>query len=229
MKKSKTLILFLMAAFLLLSVSTPSHAANVPDLSRQGSITVHVKDTESKAAVSGGSLTLYQVALAETEDGNYCFQYTESFKDCEIDLGDLQSERLAEELADYVKSHNIDRYDMMQVSDGKVVFNNLKLGVYLVMQEKAAEKYSALAPFVISIPLLDGESYIYDVDASPKAGTVTKHEPTTETPPTTESTPPERHSGGKLPQTGQLWWPVPILAFGGIILFAYGWKRRNDA
>lgn len=34
--------------------------------------------------------------------------------------------------------------------------------------------------------------------------------------------------GGRLPQTGQLWWPVPILAILGIALFAIGWARRNS-
>jgi hypothetical protein len=30
-------------------------------------------------------------------------------------------------------------------------------------------------------------------------------------------------SGGKLPQTGQIWWPVPVMACGGILLFSCGW------
>ena len=33
----------------------------------------------------------------------------------------------------------------------------------------------------------------------------------------------------KLPQTGLLWWPVPLLACCGLLLFLIGWKiRRND-
>ena len=32
---------------------------------------------------------------------------------------------------------------------------------------------------------------------------------------------------GKLPQTGLLWWPVPLLAGGGMALFAIGWLRRR--
>lgn len=32
----------------------------------------------------------------------------------------------------------------------------------------------------------------------------------------------------KLPQTGQIWWPVGILAVGGMILFFSGWIRRRD-
>ena len=32
---------------------------------------------------------------------------------------------------------------------------------------------------------------------------------------------------GKLPQTGLLWWPVPLLAGGGMALFLIGWLRRR--
>lgn len=36
------------------------------------------------------------------------------------------------------------------------------------------------------------------------------------------------HSGGStLPRTGQLWWPVPILALTGIAAFTVGWVRRK--
>ncbi len=34
--------------------------------------------------------------------------------------------------------------------------------------------------------------------------------------------------GETLPQTGQLWWPMPILAGAGMILFLFGYIRRRD-
>lgn len=33
--------------------------------------------------------------------------------------------------------------------------------------------------------------------------------------------------GEKLPQTGLLWWPVPLLAMGGVVLLLIGWVRRR--
>lgn len=33
----------------------------------------------------------------------------------------------------------------------------------------------------------------------------------------------------RLPQTGVLWWPVPLLACGGVLLFLMGWVRRRYA
>lgn len=41
-----------------------------------------------------------------------------------------------------------------------------------------------------------------------------------------EETTPE---GPKLPQTGQLWWPVPVLALSGMILVLLGWIRRKES
>ena len=35
-------------------------------------------------------------------------------------------------------------------------------------------------------------------------------------------------AGSKLPQTGALWWPVPLLAIGGAVLVALGWARRRS-
>ena len=31
----------------------------------------------------------------------------------------------------------------------------------------------------------------------------------------------------RLPQTGVLWWPVPLLAGSGLILFGFGWRQRT--
>lgn len=48
---------------------------------------------------------------------------------------------------------------------------------------------------------------------------------TTETPPTSTTTTAEQE---KLPQTGQLWWPVPVLGFLGIILMAVGLRINSE-
>ena len=47
----------------------------------------------------------------------------------------------------------------------------------------------------------------------------------------TETAPEEttQPSQPKLPQTGQLWWPVPILALSGFVLLVLGWLRRKES
>ena len=45
--------------------------------------------------------------------------------------------------------------------------------------------------------------------------------------PSVPVTPDKPGGGSHLPQTGQLWWPVPILALTGIVFFTVGWVRRK--
>jgi len=48
------------------------------------------------------------------------------------------------------------------------------------------------------------------------------------TPSTTGPAPtPKPNYPPVLPQTGLLWWPVPVLAVGGMLLFGLGWARRR--
>lgn len=44
-----------------------------------------------------------------------------------------------------------------------------------------------------------------------------------------ETPPPVQPPKPSLPQTGQLWWPVPLLALGGMVLFLIGWIQRRKA
>jgi len=49
------------------------------------------------------------------------------------------------------------------------------------------------------------------------------------TPGATPTPAPGGSSGGKLPQSGQLWWPVPALAALGVLLIVVGLVRRREA
>lgn len=244
MSKVQRMIPILAAVFLSCFMSVTSFAAGeLPDLNRTGSITVTVRDTESKKPVAGGSLKLYQVALVNENDGDYSFAYTDAFSGCRFKLDDIESEDLAEDLAGYAADKKLKGTKKTVNADGKVKFTGLELGLYLVTQDQTAENYSELNPFLVSVPLREDENLVYDVNASPKAGTVTK-----------ESTPPandpgtgnhkHKHSSSSsdtaptaaaavpqlatvLPQTGQLWWPVPLLAVAGILLVAAGWMKRK--
>lgn len=39
---------------------------------------------------------------------------------------------------------------------------------------------------------------------------------------------PDDHTDDKLPQTGQLWWPVPVLLLAGLVLVVVGLARRKE-
>lgn len=216
---------FLLIALLLITSALPVMAAEgeqkhiVPDLSKEGAITVNVRDTDTKKAVSGGKLAIYKVAVAKENDGDYTFEYCDEFKGLKTPLDNLENAELANTFSDYVKVNNITGTEMVVNEAGQAEFSRLACGIYLIVQIESATDYTALSPFIVSIPLLEGDEYIYDVDASPKTGTVAKNP----TKPDKPTTPDER-----IPQTGQIWWPVSVLALAGLLLVILGMKLRSD-
>lgn len=221
MNRCKNRILILLALLLCCLWPTTAFAAHeVPDLTRQGSLSVTVRDTESGKTVAGGALTLYKVGYVQVDDGDYFFAYTDGFAACGLDLGDLTGATLAEDLAAYVKAQHLSGITLPVSDEGTVVFPKLDLGLYLVVQTQTAENYTVLNPFLVTIPLheVDADGYVYDVNAAPKAGTVTYAPP-----------PPPPPQDERLPQTGQLWWPVPVLALCGLVSIIIGVAKRKNA
>ena len=134
-------------------------------------------------------------------------------------------------------------------SSGSVSFTSLAQGLYLVggvTHQQGNYRYQS-APCLISLPSWDGSTGVWElnVTAFPKferSGTSggdptpTPTEPDTPTPPDPvepPDTPPTPPVGPeKLPQTGQLKWPVPVLAALGMLLLLAGsilMRRERDA
>lgn len=223
MRVKKFITFWLMVCMLSTMAMTVFAADELTNLNGHGSIHVVIRDTESKNAVSGGSLLIYQVASVKSDDGNYTFEYTDTFSGCTEVLEDIQSEDLAADLARYAENHKLKGISVQVGSDGTASCFNLEIGLYLVVQEAAADDYSVINPFLVTIPMKDGDRLIYDVDAAPKVGTVTKIEQPNPTPV------PNKPTGTVLPQTGQLWWPVVILAIAGMFFVVCGWVKRRNA
>ena len=224
-KRIRFFTVLLVLAFLPAAAS----AHPVPEPGKEGSITVSMQfDGEP---VSGGSLTLYRVGEVSENDGNYTFVPTGEFTRWGSDFGTLdsaqQSAQTAQSLKDFIQSNRgISPVAREKIgTDGKVKFSNLEQGLYLLVQTEPATGFSPVNPFLVSLPYEKDGKYIYDVDAQAK--TELEQEPT-------PTKPPEK-PGGKLPQTGQLNWPVPVLAAAGLTLFGIGWgirfrrKRDQDA
>lgn len=264
----KRLAAVLAALTLLVWCAAPACALEVVDLSRTGSIKVSLYDSETSEAVGGGTLTLYRVAKVQKDNANLSFVYTNDFEDCGVELGDLSegelANRLAEKIAATAESTTVEISDL-----GVAEFGDLEVGLYLVVQTTAAENYNVINPFLVSVPIQENGSYVYDVDALPKVGTAAKKTPeppdTPDTPdkpeeenPNTPAAPgpdnpdgwvlgahgekiylnPEAPSPDNpngyvmgahgLPQTGQLNWPIPVLAVTGVVLVAAGIKLKKE-
>ena len=263
----KRLAAVLAALTLLVWCAAPAFALEVVDLSRTGSIKVSLYDSETSEAVGGGTLTLYRVAKVQKDNANLSFVYTNGFEDCGLELGDLSegelAGRLAEKIAATAESTTVEISDL-----GVAEFGDLEVGLYLVVQTTAAENYNVINPFLVSVPIQENGSYVYDVDALPKVGTAAKKTPEPPDTPDTPDTPdkpdeenpntpaapgpdnpdgwvlgasgenPEAPSPDNpngyvmgahgLPQTGQLNWPIPVLAVTGVVLVAAGIKLKKE-
>lgn len=226
-------MIFLITVLLLCGMSLTVFAHPVPDLTEKGSISITMHSGETK--VGGGTLTLYRVGEVHESNGDYTFVPTGDFADCGLDLSNIDSSALASDLAAYAADNRLIGSTKSIDADGKVSFIDLELGLYLLVQNEAAEGYNKANAFLVTVPRLKDGEYIYDVEASPKVELTPAPVPPPDEP--DEPDEPDKPDEPQLPQTGQLNWPVPTLAIAGLALFATGWvlcsktskkKERNE-
>lgn len=172
-------------------------------------------------AVPGGTLALYKVGDVVEDDGNYSFVPVEAIQADIPKFGDIQSPDLAGKLAKLEKKlTSVTAKPVTIDKKGTATFTDLRFGLYLVVQKTAASGYGKTSPFLVSVPYLYKDEYKYNVTSQPKTDLEREVKPTT---------PPSSGGGGKLPQTGQLWWPVPVLAAVGLLMIVIGLLRRRSA
>ena len=251
MKIQKKLSALLVTLLLCFVMTAGVSAHEVPDMSRTGSVTAVMK--YNGGAVGGGTLTLYKAGDVSEDDGNYSFTLTKDFAGSGLSLEDISASSLPGALADYAASARLSGNVAAIGADGKVTVSGLAPGLYLVVQGQAAEGYEAVAPFLVSIPMNENGTYIYDVNVEPKLGALTRtptastempasagdKKETKETASSDPSSSTESSSGSSgtsgssgekktLPQTGQLNWPVPVCAMLGLCLILMGMALRSD-
>ena len=208
----KNRILSALLALILMSVLIvhASAAHPVPDLSPNGSLTFAME--LDGTALDNGNLNLYKVGEIAEDDGNYFFQLIderEITKESQID------ENLAKEMLTLAKEMSLTKLTA-PIEEGSAEFADLPVGLYVVWQDEkdATKGLFPIQPFLISVPRFQDGTYELDVLAKPK------NAPETIPPESTEPPPPPPP---KLPQTGQLNWPVPVMALTGTMLFVAGW------
>lgn len=164
----KTVVL----ALALLWMFTMAALSETPvlDETRTGSITISRKtETDQQVAADGGIFRLFWVADIVMKNHNMSFVYTEDVENCGMPLEERNSELFATHLAVFAKQNGIPNTSLV-MEGTSVRFDNLPLGLYLILEEEDSQAYYPIAPFLVSIPYTDerGERWIYDVDASPK-------------------------------------------------------------
>ena len=211
----KNRILSLLLALVLLhSIAlTVAAASPMPDLSSNGSITFTMKYGNKQ--LDGGTQNLCKVATLEKGAKNeYVFVLIPELKESNADMNKVTDPAVAKSLLKLVDKKSLSKIST-PIANGQAVFSDLPVGLYLVWQDEddASDGFSAIQPFLISVPKLQDGAYVLDVVAKPKVPLETEPTEPTEPPP-----PPPPN----LPQTGQLNWPVPVMAMMGCAMFVLG-------
>ncbi len=190
------------------------------DMNHKGSINITFKDPETKEPINNGSFMIVKVADV-TVDNGYHFTYTEAFKYMDSSLDNLESRELVNSLIDYIQSNSITG-EKIYVGEGELHYSNIDLGLYLVVNTDAFVGYETINPFLVSVPMHEDEQYIYDINANSKLSIKPIDKPTPPNPPKPPITPPE----GDIPVTGQLRWPIPVMAISGLLLVTVGYIKK---
>lgn len=217
MKKSFALLV----AFLVLLIPCISASA----YPSSGSITVVMINKADKQPLESREVTAVKIADCSFSESDITFSLNSDFADTEVDLNEPDSAQI---LYSSVKSKDIDGITVKTDSDGKAVFSSCEIGAYLVYSPE-----DIFAPFVVLVPMVTDDGSCFEVVATPKIdlseepstepeSETTTTEPVPATEPRTSSQSSSASSKEKLPQTGMLQYPVPLLGLCGVIMFSKG-------
>lgn len=158
------------AVTLLSTVGIISTVSTVDAYSETGSITVALEDGVAGTSTEGVEFKLIKVG--DVIDGLY--EYTEDFSDEKTDLNKVEKademEELAIRLNKIANENKITGISDITDNTGKLVFKELKVGIYLLRVTDYNE-YEYVEPTLISIPTYDEDvqnSMNFDVTVIPK-------------------------------------------------------------
>lgn len=158
------------AVTLLSTVGIISTVSTVDAYSETGSITVALEDGVVGTSTEGVEFELIKVG--DVIDGLY--EYTEDFSDEKTDLNKVEKademEELAIRLNKIANENKITGISDITDNTGKLVFKELKVGIYLLRVTDYNE-YEYVEPTLISIPTYDEDvqnSMNFDVTVIPK-------------------------------------------------------------
>lgn len=184
------------------------------DPDRTGSL--HLEIRYDGKPVTGGDMWIYRVAEVYADNG-WHFRLVPELADSGISLEDLEAPNLVKDLEAAVEAAGLKGQQKYFDENGVADFKDLPLGLYLMVQKKPSDGFELLSTVLVSVPQKGEDGYVYDVDATPKP-TVKK----TEEPEPPEPPKPPKPEEPDLPQTGQLNWPIPVMAAGGVLCLLIG-------
>ena len=212
-RKYLCVVFFLIAAIFVKSIPVKAEV-------QTGSITVQLQEIETDR--KGVEISCYQVAeMDQQKEGSFIF--LPAFQETEIQIDQLNTNeecmKAAQSFASCSKKETALTEKKKTDTDGKVSFENLVPGVYLIEQTDQA-KYGSVAPFLVILPDYNDEQQLqYKILATPK-GTPLKEEKKEK----------EKESGKQLVKTGdesKIGWAVAGLLMGSAGMIAGRRKKKS--
>ena len=131
-----------------------------------GSISVTLTEQKQNKPIVDAELSVYYVATARMNaNGNLSYVYTDAFEDSGIDIADPS---LATKLDAFVLEHNVSSVKITTDEHGTATCKDLALGLYFIRQVSAVEGFAPCTPFMVTVPGMNADGYVYEVNASPK-------------------------------------------------------------
>lgn len=235
----RMVMISLVLSVCLLQAAIPVLASSwTPNLSDGANdMTIIMKYQET--VLPGMEIKLYKVADMTYQGDQITFVPTSEFSGAGVGYSeDMSSDELlkkAKTLSTYAQEQKLTAESAKTQDDGCATFKGMDAGLYLVVPQEY-KGYYTLEPYLISLPQWNASSEVWEnqVEAVPK--TELRKKPTESETETEETEPSTGGSKGKiyptakrLPQTGQLKWPIPILLLAGGTLVLVGWVLMKKA
>ena len=161
----RKIIALCVIALLVLSCAMTVSAQNF-DPERTGTISVTLTEQYEKEPIVGAELCVYYVATVhKNENGNLSYAYTAAFENVEIDLDDPA---LAKKMELFVLENDVPSVRVTTDENGTARCNDLALGLYFIRQTGNVEGFAPCTPFLVTVPGMGADGYVYEVNASPK-------------------------------------------------------------
>lgn len=191
MKKMGKVLAVLLTTWILAFSSTVSGWADVsgtlPDIDTDKPLSLTVicsyTDEQTVTLLDGATVVICKVADVKVANGAAEYTLADGFTESGVTFDNMtasESNEAAKKFAEIAAAGNIDTVTGITDGEGKVVFNNLEAGIYLVRETDAsgtAAKYSKFDPYLVMLPAAEtsqsGTTWTYEEISYPKT-TVTK-------------------------------------------------------
>lgn len=138
------------------------------DLNGKCTLGVLLQSDENKTPIVGADVILYRVADVAANGEKLSFECTGDFKGYGKTLDDIKSSQTAKKLFQYVLDNRISGQTRYTNDSGRVQFDGLTPGAYLVAEIKGNKKYARFLPFLAVLPYDNNGKWEYNLIAVPK-------------------------------------------------------------